>query len=121
MRIRLYLDEDSMDKHLLQALRARAVDAISALDAGMIERADANQLEYAAAEGRTLYTFNVGDFCALHTRFLAEGRTHAGIVVSQQQHYSVGEQMRRLLTLISEVSAEAMMNRIEFLSDWGAE
>jgi hypothetical protein len=34
-------DEDSMHRSLVRALRARGVDVITALDAGMIERADA--------------------------------------------------------------------------------
>jgi len=38
--IRLYIDEDAMDKDLVQALRARGVDVMTALDAGMIERSD---------------------------------------------------------------------------------
>lgn len=40
MTIRLYVEEDAMDKDLVQAIRARGVDVITALDAGMIERAD---------------------------------------------------------------------------------
>ncbi len=40
MTIRLYIDEDAMDKDLVQALRARGVDVMTALDAGMIERSD---------------------------------------------------------------------------------
>ncbi len=35
------------------------MDVHTALDAGMIERRDEKQLEYAAAEGRVLYSFNV--------------------------------------------------------------
>jgi hypothetical protein len=38
--IRLYFDEDSMRRSLVRALRARGVDVITALDAGMIERED---------------------------------------------------------------------------------
>jgi len=38
MTIRLYMDEDTMDQALVQVLRARNVDVITALDAGMIER-----------------------------------------------------------------------------------
>jgi len=38
--IRLYIDEDAMDKDLVQALRARGVDVMTALDAGMIEHSD---------------------------------------------------------------------------------
>jgi len=38
--IRPYLDEDSMRRSLVRALRVRGVDLITALDAGMIERED---------------------------------------------------------------------------------
>ena len=41
--IRLYFDEDSMRRSLVRALRARGVDVITALDAGMIERDDAER------------------------------------------------------------------------------
>ena len=39
-QIRLYIDEDSMDHALVRALRARGVDVVTALDVGLIERAD---------------------------------------------------------------------------------
>jgi len=41
------------------------------------------------------------------------------MVLSRQQQYSIGEQMRRLLKLIAATTAEEMYNRLEFLSDWG--
>lgn len=69
MTIRLYVDEDAMDKDLMQALRARGVDVVTALEAGMIERQDEEQLEYAAVQKRVLYGFNVRDFYRLHTDF----------------------------------------------------
>lgn len=56
MRLRLYFDEDSMDHALVVALRARGVDVVTALDAGMIERPNEEHLEHAAAEDRALYT-----------------------------------------------------------------
>ena len=40
MRIKLYLDEDAMDKDLAEALRQRGVDVLTALKAGMIECPD---------------------------------------------------------------------------------
>ena len=43
-----------MDKDLVQAIRARGVDVITALDAGTIERADEEHLDYATAQGRVL-------------------------------------------------------------------
>ena len=69
MTIRFYLEEDSMRHALARALRARGVDVSTALEAGRIERLDAHHLEYATAQGRTLYSFNIGDFYRLHTTF----------------------------------------------------
>jgi hypothetical protein len=119
LKVRLYLDEDSMDGDLVRALKARGVDVLSALEAGMVERSDSHHLEYASAQGRILYSFNVGDFHRLHTSWLTEGRFHSGLVLSKQQQYSVGEQMRRLLKLIATRSPEEMRNHVEYLSAWG--
>lgn len=118
MKVRLYLDEDTMDADLIQALRTRGVDLQTAYEAGLVRREDHELLAYAAQQGRVVYTFNTGHFCALHASFLRSGRDHAGIVVGQQQRHSVGEQMRRLLNLIAARTAEEMKNRLEFLRDW---
>ncbi len=107
-----------MSRALIQALVVRGVDVVTALGAEMIERPDEEQLDSATAQGRVLYSFNVADFYQLHTDFLTQGKSHAGIILVQQQRYSVGEQMRRLLRLIATLSAEDMVNRVEFLSAW---
>lgn len=119
MTIRLYFDEDSMDKDLVRALRVRGVNVLTALEADMIERPDELHLRFAAAQGRTIFSFNVGDFCRLHGSFVANNEEHGGIIVAKQQTYSVGGAMRRLLQIIGTVSAAAMRNRLEFLSQWG--
>ena len=119
MTIRLYIDEDAMDSDLVQALRARGVDVITALDVGMIEQKDEDHLYYATVQGRVLYSFNIGDFFRLHTAYLGEGKSHAGMVLARQQRYSVGEQLRRLLRLMAAKLAEEMRNQVEFLSSWG--
>ncbi len=118
MIVRLYCDEDSVQHALVFALRKRGVDIVTSLEAGTTKQSDERQLDYAAAQGRVIYSFNVGDFCRLHSQWLSQNRPHAGIVVARQQHYSIGEQMRRLLRLVARVSAEEMQNRLEFLSDW---
>jgi len=116
--IRLYMDEDSMSHSLVRALRARGVDVTTALEEGMIERGDAEHLDHATAQGRVLYSFNVADFYRLHMEYLAQGKSHAGIILARQQRYSIGQQMRCLLKLIATKSAEEMRNRVEFLSAW---
>lgn len=107
-----------MRRSLVHALRARGVDVTTAVDEGMIERDDAEHLDYATAQGRVLYTFNVGDFNRLHKEYLTQGKNHAGIILAPQQRYSVGEQMRRLLRLMATKSADNMKNNVEFLSAW---
>lgn len=107
-----------MQRALVRALRARGIDVVTALDENMIEVADREHLEFATKLNRVLVSHNVGDFYHLHSLFLQEGQTHAGIILSPQQRYSVGGQLRRLLRLIATKSATDMQNNLEFLSQW---
>jgi hypothetical protein len=114
----LYVDEDAMDGDVVRGLRSRRIDVVTAADAGMIRRKDEDHLRLATVQGRALYSFNVGDFHEIHTAWIASSRDHCGIVLTQQQRYSTGEQIRRLLRLIGSLSAEAMWSREEFLGRW---
>ena len=111
----LYFDEDSMDGALITALRARGVDVITATEAGLLGRTDREQLEYATAVGRVLYTFNRGNFYRLHSQYLAEGLNHCGIIMATQQRYSIGEQLRQILELITIKTDRQMQNNVDFL------
>ncbi|HMF57255.1 MAG TPA: DUF5615 family PIN-like protein [Pyrinomonadaceae bacterium] len=91
MMIRLYLDEDAQDKDLVRALALRGIDLLTANKAGLRHRPDAEHLAYATAQGRALCSFNVGDYKALHYAYISQDMTHAGIILAQQQRYSVGE------------------------------
>jgi len=117
-KILLYLDEDAMDDDLVQALRFRGVDVLTATEAGMLHRNDDEQLYWATVNRRVLYSFNVKDFYQLHTRLLEQASVHAGIILAPQQRYSVGEQMRGIIKLISTKSAEDIQSQVEFLSNW---
>ena len=107
-----------MDGELVRGLRSRGMDLVSAASAGMIRRTDTEHLDLATTQGRVLYSFNVKDFHEIHTTWARAGRTHAGIVLAVQKRYTVGEQIRRLAHLAGVLSAEAMMNREEFLGRW---
>ena len=117
-QIRLYLDEDTLRKVFVQALRDNDVDVLTVSDANNLGRIDEKQLMWATEQGRIIYTFNSRDFCRLHGSFLADGRSHAGIIVAPRQSYSVGEQLRGLLNLIGSNSAEEMINQLEFLGTY---
>jgi hypothetical protein len=94
------------------------MDVTTALAENMIEKGDAEHLDYAASQGRVLYSFNRKDFYQLHIEYLQQNRFHAGIILARQQQYLVGEQMRRILKLSAMKSAEDMHNWLEFLSNW---
>jgi hypothetical protein len=74
MLIRLYLDEDAMARSLVSGLRARGINVTTVVDEGMSERSDLEQLEFGTKIGRSIYTFNVGHFCNLHTEFCYDGK-----------------------------------------------
>jgi len=115
MQICLYIDEDAMARALVQGLRARGIEVTTVLEAGMEGKSDAAQLEYAARKGLAVYTFNVAHFCSLHAEYMAESKSHAGIIVVYRQRYSVGEQIRRLLKVIRTLTAEEMKDTLQFL------
>jgi len=114
--IRLYLDEDAQRTSLVRALRARQIDVLTANEAGQVGLSDADQLAFAISQNRTIFTFNRGDFVQLHTKYLRQNRTHAGIIVSDQ--LEIGVVIRRLLKLLDGRSATAMHDWLEFLSNW---
>ena len=109
-----------MDRRFLEALRGRGVDLTTVLETETTGFMDQDQLVLSTSLNRVFYTFNVGDFCQLHGQFLAEGRDHAGIIVSIQD-YPIGEQMRRVLKLLASRSAESMVNQLVFLSAYSSE
>jgi hypothetical protein len=114
--IRLYFDEDAMRAGIVRALQARQVDVTTAFEADLISRSDEENLLYATAQNRVLFSFNRGDFAHLHHTFLITNRHHAGIIVSDQ--LETGIIVRRLLKLLNARSAEELQDWFEYLSNW---
>ena len=114
--ITLYLDEDTINRRLIKALRSRDINVLTAQEAGLIGVSDREHLEYASSIGRTVLTFNTRDFVKLHIEHVSAERHHAGVIVSDQVH--VGVILRRLLKLFNSRSAVDMQGWLEYLSNW---
>ena len=114
-QIRLDVDEDASQHSVIDGLRSRDVDVLTASEAGMDGATDEDQLRFATSQTRSSYTLNVPDYCRLHADLLAKGKSHAGIILIPRQRYSIGEKIRRLAHLVDSVSGEEMQNRLEFL------
>lgn len=116
--MRLYLDEDSMDRRLLATLRDRGHDCLTAEEASMRGRTDADQLAFAATAVRVLYTFNVGDFCRLHSAWMRAGRAHAGMVVVSDKDMSIGRQAAAIDALADQEYGPGFADRLFFLTNY---
>jgi hypothetical protein len=115
-QIHLYFDEDALQSALVSALKNSRVDVVTVADMARFSFSDEEQLIWAKEQSRVVYSFNMGDFQNLHHVFLAKGIEHSGIILAPQQRYSIGEQLRGLLKLVSQKSAEDMVNQLIFLS-----
>lgn len=113
--LRLYLDED-LHPDLAPILRQHGVDCVSAVEAGMLEKSDAEQLAHASTEGRCLISFNAADFAVLAVEWARQERRHVGIIVTPQVgRQKLGELRARILQLVNSVTADEMLNVFRYL------
>ena len=82
--MRFYLDED-ISRKIAEIGRARGLDIISSIEAGMNGKGDEEQLKFASFEGRCFGTCNGGDFMRPNLRFIESGVPHRGILVLTPQ------------------------------------
>jgi hypothetical protein len=113
--IRLYVDVDASEHAVVNALRQRGIDVLTAAEAGHEKFTDDRHFAFAASEGRSIYSLNARDFARLHSEYLASGRSHAGVITIPRQRYSTGEKVRRLSDLLESTDAESMKDTIQFL------
>lgn len=113
--IRLFTDED-IHGGLAEILRSHGFDAVSTREADRLSETDPDQLEWCHENGRAIITFNVAHFAAMHEQWLAAGRHHAGVIVSNQR--PIGDLMRRVVRLARTLTAEEMIDRLEYLNNW---
>lgn len=110
--IKLYLDEHVWFG-LSAALRERGHDALHVYEADRGGLDDEGQLTFAASNGRAILTFNARDFEPLAAEWFLAGRSHAGIIVSNQ--ISIGELLYRIERLLGALSADEMRGTVRYL------
>jgi predicted nuclease of predicted toxin-antitoxin system len=116
--VALYLDED-VTSQLAAMIEQRGFRVVSAMDIGMVERPDEEHLTYATEHKMTLFSYNEGDYVELARRWATEGRTHSGILISDQFSLrQIGELLRRILNFLNTVTADEMVNVVRYLADF---
>ena len=100
-------------------LRGCGFDVVRTEEADHDTATDEEQLAFATADRRTILTFNIRDFAPLHEQWQAAGRTHAGIIVSQQLGIrQYGLLLQRMLRLLNHFSAEQMIGNFVHLEQF---
>lgn len=112
-KIRIYTNE-SVRIAIAEGLKRRGVDAFSARDMGNLGVTDEEQLIYARDNKVVLFTYDT-DFLKLAIKWIEEEKTHSGVIYSHQKDYGIGECIQRLKLLTTILTAEDMINHIEFL------
>lgn len=107
-QIKFYLDEH-MPNAIAQGLWRRGVDVLTVQEAGRASLADLAQLAFALSERRTLVTMD-SDFLILASQPIP----HAGIAYVSRSR-SIGAVISSLMLLCDLLTADEMMNHVEFL------
>jgi predicted nuclease of predicted toxin-antitoxin system len=100
--MRFYLDED-ISPRIAEMLRKIGTDGASAHEVQMMGVSDGEQLDFAAAEGRCLVTFNRNDFIMLTRLYLDTNRPHCGVLIIP--HTFKGNEFRRIAHALSRFAA----------------
>lgn len=111
---KLHLDADTSSKTLMRVLLERGHDVTRTPSDWMPEDAtDEFQLQEASLRGRIIFTFNVKDFVPL----AYEGR-HAGILLADQNLWTVSGLIRAVDRMLSETTAEEWVGQVRWLNQW---
>jgi len=84
--MKLYLDDDSVDKLLVQLLRKGGHDICLPADLGIAGAKDSVHLRFAIRQQRTFLTRNYEDFELLHLLLLEAQGHHPGILVVRKDN-----------------------------------
>jgi len=111
----LHLDADASSKALQLALLHRGQDVTRTPNEWIgADASDEQQLLGATAQGRMIFTYNIGDFQNLARRYTR----HAGILLAAQRSFSLRELIELLDKSLSTTTASEWIGQVHWLSDW---
>ncbi|MBI2985644.1 MAG: DUF5615 family PIN-like protein [Deltaproteobacteria bacterium] len=112
-KLRIYTDEN-VDLRVAEGLRRRRIEAKSAYEEGNLGLADEAQFAHAASLEAVIFTHD-HHFVEIAIDKGHRGDEHYGVIFVEMHRLSLGECIRRLALYAEVLSAEEMMNRVEFL------
>jgi len=111
--MKVYCDEN-IESAIIEGLRRRGIEVISAKDIGDLGKSDEYHLERASKLGAVIITHDV-DLLKISHHWNQEGKEHQGILYAHPLDLSVGECIRMVELVTQVLTEEEMKNHIEFL------
>ena len=90
------------------------MESFSVYDEGKVGMSDEAQLAHATEHGAVLFTHDV-DLIEIAAAINGRGEEHSGVIFAEMHRIRLGECIRRLALYADVVTAEEMLNRVEFL------
>ena len=112
-RLKIYTD-GNVDVRVAEGLRRRGIEAVSVYHEGKTGVSDQAQLAHAGALGAVIFTHD-SDLIEIAMELNHRGEDHHGVIFAEMHRLRLGECIRRLALYAEVVTAEEMVNRIEFL------
>jgi predicted nuclease of predicted toxin-antitoxin system len=106
---RFHLDEQ-VAHAIADGLRRLGVDVTTSTETGLLGSSDTDQLAYAVATGRVVFTED-RDYLVL----AAAGAAHAGLAYCARNSRSIGQIIRGLELLWEVYESHEMLGQVEFL------
>lgn len=107
-KIKFYLDE-SVNIAVVNGLRRRGIEVVSAAEVHNLGLSDDAQLKYAVNNDLVIVTHDA-DFLSI-----AINLEHKGIAYAHLQKYRIGDLIRKLKLLWEISNQKEMLNHVEFL------
>ncbi len=117
----LYLDDDSVARHLVGALRKAGHSVVLPRDAVLASAIDSRHMRHAVRNRLVLLTRNYAHFTALHELVLACGGRHSGILLIRfDNNPKTDMKVKDVLTAIRNLDRTgiSLTNQILALNQW---
>jgi hypothetical protein len=113
MSLPLYFDQN-VDQAIVEGLRARGIDVLTAKEDGMAVAADELVFRRATSLGRVVVS-NDNDFLRIAHRWQADGTYFAGLIHATQFAVSIGDVIEDVEIIAKVKAPHEMANKIEYV------
>jgi len=112
-KLKIYTDEN-VDIRIVEGLRRRGVDVLSAREKGALGINDEEHFEKAKDLKAVIFTHDP-HFIEIAERLVESDKGHYGLIFAEMHRFGLGECIRRLALYAEIILSQEMINRIEFL------